>query len=330
MGFVVLMAASLLGGPSGPDDRWLGLRGAAALAAAPCPSQTSIEMPMVSPARVAAARERTFDVFGPKPTELGASIDWHTDPLDAERYRQNLHKLRFITPLLSSYAYSGNDEDLAEATQITLDWVRHNPIKDPDTPAEAWSDKVVGDRAPFIAYVARAAACEGLLSAAQRRALLDSLERHGRELAAKRNYAPDNHGLFVDLGLARLTSFLPVLAQSPQWRALARDRFEETLRRLADRGRARAEPLDDAAADRVCESLEGVGADTVNHTVNNSKTRPEIRRPPRSLLPRARQARTSSSLRGPARRTGAWPWPPSPRRWQVRGASRRRAGRPRP
>ncbi len=236
VGLVVLTVASLLSGPSGPDDRWLGLRGAAALAAAPCPSQTSIELPTVSPARVAAARERTFDVFGPKPTELAASIDWHTDPLDAERYRQNLHKLRFITPLLSSYAYSGNGEDLAEATEITLDWVRHNPIKDPDTPAEAWSDKVVGDRAPFIAYVARAAACEDLLSAAQRRALLDSLERHGRELAAKRNYTPDNHGLFVDLGLARLTSFLPVLAQSPQWRALARDRFEETLRRRLSQG----------------------------------------------------------------------------------------------
>ncbi len=236
VGLLVLAAAGLFGGPSGPDTRWLGLRGAAALAAAPCPSPTSIELPSVSPARVEAARERRFEVFGPKPTELPAPIDWHTDPLDAERYRQNLQKLRFMTPLLSSYADDANTDDLAEATEITLDWVRHNQIKDRDTPDEAWSDKVVGDRTPFVAYVARAASCEGLLSASQRRALIDSLEQHGRELAAKRNYTPDNHGLFVDLGLARLTAFMPVLRQSPQWRALARDRFEDTLRHRLSQG----------------------------------------------------------------------------------------------
>ncbi len=234
---VVLAGSSLFTRPAGAeDDRWLALRGVAALTAAPCPSPTSIALPTVSPGRLEAAREGRFSVFGPKPTNLTVPIDWHTDPLGAERYRQNLHKLRFITPLLSSYAYSGDADDLGRALDVTLDWVRHNPIKGNETADEAWSDKVVGDRTPFVAYVTRAAACEGLLDAAERRTLLASLERHGHALAAKRNYTPDNHGLFVDLGLARLTSFMPVLRESPRWRTLARDRFERTLRRRLSQG----------------------------------------------------------------------------------------------
>jgi hypothetical protein len=212
------------------------LGGAAALAAAPCPSPTSIALPTVSPARVEAARARRFSVFGPKPTQLEAPIDWRTDPLGAERYRQNLHKLRFLTPLLASYASTGNTGDLDAALAVGLDWVRHNPRGKPATPNEAWSDKVVGDRTPFLAYMLRTGACEGLLEAAQQRALLASLEEHGRALASKSSYTPDNHGLFVDLGLARLTNFFPFFEQTEKWRALARQRFESTLRRRLSQG----------------------------------------------------------------------------------------------
>ncbi len=219
-----------------PDNRWIGLRGVEALSAAPCPSPTSIALPTVSPSTVEAARERRFSVFGPKPTELPAPIDWHTDPLGAERYRQNLHKLRFLTPLLSSYAATGNTSDLEEATSVGLDWVANNPRGKPETAAEAWSDKVVGDRTPFLAYLLRAGACEGLLAPTQQRALLESLAEHGRVLASKRTYTPDNHGLFVDLGLLRLTNFFPFFEQSAKWRELARERFETTLRRRLSQG----------------------------------------------------------------------------------------------
>jgi len=236
---VAVLAVSALasgGGGDGADDRWLDLRGAAALAAAPCPSDTSVALPTVSPARIEAARERRFSVFGPKPTDLPAPIDWHTDPLGAERYRQNLQKLRFIVPLLSSYAASQNTDDLDEAADVALDWVRHNPVDDPNTPEEAWTDKVTGDRTPYLAYVLRAASCEGLLSEREERQLLDSLEQHGRVLASDRTYTRDNHGLFADLGLARLIAFLPFTEQAERWRTLARDRFETTLRRRLSQG----------------------------------------------------------------------------------------------
>ena len=235
------LGLSLLAASSGPtfappDFRWITMRGSAALAAAPCPDAESVAVPTVSPARIAAARERSFDVFGPKPTHLPAPIDWHTDPLGAERYRQNLQKLRFLTPLLSSYVYDGDTDDLGEATSIALDWVRHNPFGGADTPIEAWSDKVIGDRTPYLSYLLRAGSCEGLLSARERTALLDSLERHGRVLASKRNYTRDNHGLFADVGLVRLTSFFPFFKESAHWRSLARSRFESTLRHRLSQG----------------------------------------------------------------------------------------------
>jgi hypothetical protein len=66
------------------------------------------------------------------------------------------------------------------------------------------------------------------------RRLNRSLAQHGEFLAAGRNYTPDNHGLFVDLGLIRLTRLAPYYPRAPAWSRLARERFERTLRgRLA-------------------------------------------------------------------------------------------------
>lgn len=222
--------------PATSDNRWIRLPGRVALGAAPCPSTTSIDLPMVSAARIEAAREGRFSVFGPEPTEFGKTIDWHTDPLGAERYRQNLHKLRFLTPLLSSYVYEDRVADLEQALAVARDWVRHNPRGNPKTAGEAWSDKVVGDRTPYLAYLLRAGACEGLLSSGQSRFLLASLAEHGEVLASDGIYTLDNHGLFVDLGLARLTNFLPFVDRADQWRALARKRFERTLRQRLSEG----------------------------------------------------------------------------------------------
>ena len=231
----IAIGAIPLGG-SDESELWTVLQPEAALAVAPCPSDTSIAVPTVSPSTIEDARARRFEVFGPKPVELSDPVDWHLDPLDAERFRQNLHKLRFLDPLISSYMATGNTDDLGLATAIGLDWVRNNPRGKRETPQEAWTDKVVGDRAPYLAYLLRAGACEGLLAPADQSDLLASLDQHGRVLAAERNYTPDNHGLFVDLGLARLTSFLPFLEQSPEWRTLARDRFETTLRKRLSQG----------------------------------------------------------------------------------------------
>ena len=170
----------------GPDARWLSLRGPAALAAAPCPADTSIALPTVSPARIAAARERRFDVFGPKPTELPAPIDWHTDPLDAERYRQNLQKLRFVAPLLSSYAATGNRADLDEAAERRRRLGPPQPVRRPRHAGGGVDGQ--GDRRPDP--VSRLHPAGGRMRGpaapiATSCALLDSLDQHGQVLASK-------------------------------------------------------------------------------------------------------------------------------------------------
>ena len=216
------------------DAAWTGARGVRALDAAPCPVATALPPALISQEELDSARSGSFDVFGPRPTRLVPPVDWTRDPLHANRYRQNLQKLRYLQPLLRVYADAGDVEALRQASALALDWVRHNPRGGARTAPDAWSDKVVGDRVPYLSYTARAAACEGLLDRADERTLLDSLEEHGRFLAAQDNYTPDNHGLFVDLGLLRLTRFLPFLDEAPNWRRLARERFAKTLRgRLA-------------------------------------------------------------------------------------------------
>ena len=223
----LLLVTSGLWGPAAPDNGWTNLRGFAA-STRPCPSTTSLALPTVSPARIEAARERRFSVFGPRPTELDEPIDWHTDPLGAERYRQNLHKLRFLTPAAVQLRLRRSGRGPRPGGLDRLDWVRHNP-GGAGTADEAWSSKVVGDRIPFLAYMARAGACEDVLSPRDGRLLLASLTEHGEVLAPNAGYPRDNHGLFVDLGLARLTTFCLPRPGRGVARA-ARERFERTLR----------------------------------------------------------------------------------------------------
>ena len=227
---VVLASAALVSALGGEDDAWARMRGDAALTSAPCPSAAEAALASASPRRIEAAREGRFEVFGDEPTELELPIDWTTDPLGAHRYRQNLHKLRFVEPLLWSYAVSADLDDLRHASEIVLDWVEQNPLDGEGVPAEAWADKVIGDRAPYVAYTLRAAACEAMLSRDERRSLLGSIGDHARALASQERFVPDNHGLFVDLGLLRLVEFFPFLEHADDWRDLARERFESTLR----------------------------------------------------------------------------------------------------
>ena len=158
LGLVVLTVASLLSGPSGPDDRWLGLRAAAALAAAPCPSPTSIAVPTVSPAgspphasalpglRPEADRAGGVDRLAHRPAR-GRALP--PEPAQAALPRPAAGHLR-----LRRQRRGPRDRDRGRSRLGP-----QQPAQGPRPTAEAWTDKVIGDRAPFLAYVARAAAC---------------------------------------------------------------------------------------------------------------------------------------------------------------------------
>ena len=200
-----------------------------ALAEAPCPRPLAIDAPAPRPQKLRAALQGKFAVFD-TPTRIRPPVDWARDPLDAHRYRQNLYKLRFLTPLLGAYVHEGDERSLRHAVAVVLDFAEAQPRRGPETLAEAWTDKVVGDRAPIIGFVIRAASCEGLLGREEAESLMELAVQHGEFLSEASRYVPDNHGLFADRGLHLVAEYFPFLSKARGWRSLARERFEDTLR----------------------------------------------------------------------------------------------------
>ncbi len=144
---------------------------------------------------------------------------------------------------------------ILQARRLAVDWVEQNPLRGsrqargkgkghgggghgkpnkPDKPKPvpqmAWQNLVAGDRASYLGYVTRAAACEGMLPNKPAKTLLDSVKAHGRYLSSSAGYFESNHGLFTDLGLFLLANrYFPFLPEAPQWESLARERFPQTL-----------------------------------------------------------------------------------------------------
>src|SRR5215218_6972680 len=77
---LILLVAGAPGNPR-DGDTWLELSADEAVVAAPCPSPSSVALATASPGRLAAARDGSFEVFGPRRVELRVPIDWTTDPL---------------------------------------------------------------------------------------------------------------------------------------------------------------------------------------------------------------------------------------------------------
>jgi Heparinase II/III-like protein/Heparinase II/III N-terminus len=212
------------------------MHGVHALATAPCPLASALPSEHVSGRELEQVRAGRFHVYGPGRVRLVPPVDWRRDPLDSHLYRQNLQKLRFLEPLLHAYADAGDVAALRQATALAIDWVRSNPPGGSSTAPDAWVDKIVGDRVELLSWTTRAAACENLLRPGEARDLLRSISAHGHFLAKRANYVPDNHGLFVDLGLLRLARFFPFLGDAEQWSSRASARFVRTLRGRLSQG----------------------------------------------------------------------------------------------
>lgn len=183
---------------------------------------------------VARAREGRFNLRKVH-LKLKPPIDWDQNPIDSTAFQGKLQDLTWIDPLLFAY-WRGDTKALAQARDIVLDWIRSNPFSNPYSvghvrgDSKPWIDKVSASRAPIIAYVAKAARCEGLLSPAQDRALHDSLLVHGSFLANPDNYHLTNHGLYVDQGLDLLSQLAPSLPPAGTWAKVADKRFLANLR----------------------------------------------------------------------------------------------------
>lgn len=204
---------------------------AAALRAQPCPTYIPLRNGSFSSAELAKARSGEFEVMNTRPAKLVPPVNWRQDPYRARSWTHYLHAFRWLDPLLYLYATRGDRGALTQARNLVLDWIRANPRGGAGVSPDAWRDKATGERAASIAYVARAAACEGLLRLGEAPALIDAIRAHARFLAAPENHNQHNHALFVDLGLAVTGEYFVFLRGAPSWVRLARDRFLATMRR---------------------------------------------------------------------------------------------------
>jgi hypothetical protein len=231
----VLAAAALVGpgvaGCGGSDSEQIELADGEleALVAAPCPPRYEVLRGGTHPdAEIAAAKRATFAINDERVT-LRPPVDWNYNPIEARSFAHTLFKFQWIDPLLDAYRRRGDVEALQQALDLVLDFARANPPEGEPVHENIWDDKRTGDRGPYLAYVLRAAECEGLLDDGERELLLKLMIRHANTLTDLDGYKPTNHGLFVDIGLTLLARQLDSLPDSEQWAELGRERFAETL-----------------------------------------------------------------------------------------------------
>lgn len=200
------------------------------IAAAGPPELLSIHTLPATEAEISDARAGRFSVVG-RPADLTLPVDWHQDPYDDRSWRFWLHSLVVLEPLLQGYEATGDSALLTRAVEICLDWIEQNPLGDRSNSRFAWYDMAVPARAAYMSYLLRAAAVAGVIEPRQAVRLAMAIEEHADWLALRDNYtAGHNHGLYQDTGLYVVARQLPDHPRAGEWRRVARERFEETLR----------------------------------------------------------------------------------------------------
>jgi hypothetical protein len=182
------------------------------------------------------ARTRHLFKVGPHSEQLVRPVDWLQDPHRSQRFRNALASLSWVDALLYDYRHRQHSGSLRQARNLMLDWVHHQPRHGAHTSRDAWHSKVVGDRAGYLGYMTRAAACEHLLRHDQALAAIRSLKVHAHWLL--RHHSKTNHGLFDNLGLLALGRDLRFTENARQWRRLGRTRFVRFFHRrvMVDEG----------------------------------------------------------------------------------------------
>ena len=177
---------------------------------------------------------------------LTPPIAWAQDPFQSDSWRGDLASLKWMDLLFYIYRQTpdGQPERLAALTQardIILDWIDQNPPPAPYgtgvyTDNKPWGPKVAGDRVPYIAYLARALACErpanqDLLNETDGLKLLESIASHVAFLSDPAESRENNQGLFMDVGLVLVDDYFDddAVPGAAAGGNLGRTRFPTTL-----------------------------------------------------------------------------------------------------
>lgn len=178
---------------------------------------------------------------------LTPPIDWAQDPFSSDSWRGDLASLKWTDLLFHIYRQTPDGEPerleaLIAARDIILDWIDRNPPPAPYglgvyTDNKPWGPKVAGDRVPYIAYLARALACEDpgtpddLLNEVDGMKLLGSIASHVAFLSDPAEARENNQGLFMDVGLVLVDDYFDddAVPGAAAGGNLGRTRFPTTL-----------------------------------------------------------------------------------------------------
>lgn len=223
-------AASAAAKPKGKKKKRRDPKELRRLRRAGCTPYRSILQEKHSSKQRRAAKRWKFEVFHFK-TRLKPPVNWKDkDPFHSRSFRQNLHGFTWMDRLLYGYKQTGDGTTLRRARDLALDWVKSNPMRfRPGRQGFAWHPKSAADRATYLGFLARTAACKGLLNPKQARLMVRSLKAHARYLANAQQHQVSNFGLFQDLGLLILSRYASYENEAARWRKLALRRFPETL-----------------------------------------------------------------------------------------------------
>jgi hypothetical protein len=244
---IACLCAILTLGAHDGEGRAASLDLVAKLRQQPCPEPTLTRDRTYSPREVALALRGRFVLAGDR-VKLKPKVNWFKNHNESREFQEQLHSLRWLDILFQAYR-QGDRGAILQARRLAVDWVEQNPLRQsrqfrgkpggggkPDKPKPdpvphmAWQNLVAGDRAEYLGYATRAAACEGMLPNRPARQLLDSIQTHGEYLSTGGGYYESNHGLFTDLGLFLLANrYFPFMGDAPAWERVARERFPQTL-----------------------------------------------------------------------------------------------------
>jgi hypothetical protein len=165
--------------------------------------------------------------------EMQPPIDWTRNPYTSKAFEARLADLAFLDQLLFIYVSSKDvgperkERALKMALRIVLHWRRR--AETGRVNGETWTDRPAARRATFVAFVTRAAACEGMLNRREAKLLLASIREHGRWLRDPAHYRDSNHGLSMDLALAALGRYLPQDGKLARAAARGERRYKRTF-----------------------------------------------------------------------------------------------------
>lgn len=161
------------------------------------------------------------------PLEL--PLDWNADPFHNVNWQFQLHALRMIDPLLSSFFNTGNEEHLREAFTYVRDWFRYHYEEHKSSRME-WYDMAAGIRAMKLAlFLDRYQAGQLDLSPEDARILAVVVDEHAGRLQNESYIAKNNHGLLQVFGLNLLCAAAKDRTSCANGRAFAGTMFARLL-----------------------------------------------------------------------------------------------------